>query len=214
MIESTERVHVGMEDASYEQRFRDACTKPGRFDMWNLVDRAQKGDMVLLYLQEPVSSFVGVFYVDSDRVPAPEGATRFKKKPWYHVRDAELLPNGPVSRRALKAKFPDWGFPRHPGVACFPNRKTSQEQLDELLDFLSLNLAPLCADEGVAEGLRNEIKVMAQKRNRPLRNRVLRAAKGVCEACETDYSKLLGRHRNSSVTLDVGTSLSNPVNKQ
>jgi hypothetical protein len=188
----TDRVHVGLEDASFEQRFDKACFKPGRFDTWNLPSAAQKDDLVLIYVQAPVSSLIGFCFVDSDKQPTPEGADpRFKNKTWFHVRDAQEFPNGPATLKSLKTRFlPEWRYLFHPGVACFPNRTTSQDQLDELLEFLSISVL-LCGEDEAAEGLRNEMRVMAQKRNRPLRNKVLRAAKGVCEACETDYSQLL-----------------------
>jgi len=48
------------------------------------------------------------------------------------------------------------------------------------------------AEVSAFEGMKREAKWFARTRNRPLRNHVLAQAKGVCCACKTDYSKLLG----------------------
>src|SRR4051812_47569226 len=108
MSEANDRVHVGHEDADYWGRFVAATERLGRFDEWNLTSRAQNGDLVLVYLKEPISAFVGTCFVDSDQIPCPDMESRLKDKPWFHVRDARTLPNGSVSIRTLKQRFPAW----------------------------------------------------------------------------------------------------------
>lgn len=44
----------------------------------------------------------------------------------------------------------------------------------------------------VFEGMMREVTTMAASRNRELRNVALAASRGVCEACRTDFSLLLG----------------------
>lgn len=58
----------------------------------------------------------------------------------------------------------------------------------------SISSAPVSAKEAAraVEGIAREITITARTRSNALRRAALKNAKGVCEACGTDYSKLLG----------------------
>jgi hypothetical protein len=190
MFETTGSVHVGQEDATYLSQFLTATESPGRFDTWNLTKAVRLGELVLVYLMAPVSAFVGTCLVDSEQVPHQGSDPRFRGKPWFHVRDAANLPNGNVSIRELKQRFPDWRYLLHPVVTSFPNEKTSDQQLSEFLEFLGL-AEPICAEEYAIEGIKREVTILVSERNRKMRDGAFNASKGVCEACERDFYKLL-----------------------
>lgn len=190
MLDTIESVHIGQEDADYLSRFLAATESLRRFDTWNLTKAVRPGDMVIVYLMAPVSAFVGTCLVDSEQVPHPGTDARFKSKPWFHVRDAKNLPNGHVGIRELKQRFPHWRYLLHPVVTSFPNENTSNQQLSEFLEFLGL-VKSVCAEEYAIEGIKHEVTILVSERNKKLRDGAFAAAKGVCEACERDFSKVL-----------------------
>lgn len=190
MHNTDSHVHIGHENADYLSRFLKYTEKPGRFDIWNLTKAARPGEKVIIYLLGPVSAFVGTCIVDSEQVPHPGTDPRFKNMPWFHVRDARTLPNGNVDIRRLKQRFPEWRYLLHPVVTSFPNENTPHEQLAKFLDFLGLN-EPSFADEVAIEGIKREVTILISERSRKMRDGAFNAAKGVCEACERDFSKIL-----------------------
>jgi hypothetical protein len=61
-------------------------------------------------------------------------------------------------------------------------------------DSLAFSQVRLAFDEDftILEGIAREVTVMARSRSRKLRGLALRRSGGICEACVTDYSALLG----------------------
>ena len=191
MIARTDRIHIGLDDAAYEQDFIKATKHGGRFDTWNLVSHAQRGDTVVIYLKEGISAFVGTCVVDSERIPRPADKPSHQQDAWFHVRNARVLPNGYVHRsKALNHFAGKWSYFKRPTVTCIPRRGVSRETVDEFLEFLGLTSTP-CVAVGVIEAIKREVTYYLRSRNKTISEAALRASNGVCEACERDFSKVM-----------------------
>jgi hypothetical protein len=191
MFENAERIHVIHDTGYYADRFIEICGKRGESDKWNFSEEARPGDPAIIYLEAPVSSYVGTCYVGKP-TSKPKDIGPRKYDTWFYVRDVQPLPNGDVHWSKVKEKFyPAWKITGRPMEVCFPKPHTTNEQLRAFLELLGLNAPDSSEPMSAVEAIGYEAKVMRHSRNKPLRDKVLKAANGVCEACTKDYSKVL-----------------------
>ena len=97
------------------------------FDWWNINKTARPGDMVLFYKLDPDQAFVATGVVASS---VYRDKNKWNGDPIADIKDARML-TSPVARSEVARAFPDWGFPRRPGVQAVP-----QEIVAALLKLL------------------------------------------------------------------------------
>jgi hypothetical protein len=190
-MQTYERVHIVLGDP---EQFKDhdlAKEFPKDFDWWNISQSAQKDYLVIIYMMDPMQRFFASAVVDSDIWSCRDETRKWYGKPCVDLRDLERLPNQ-ATREEARGRFPKWGLLKRPTRSCLPNETTSQHQLDEFLMFLFAGKSTGHAHEEVIEGIKREVVILLAPRNKKLCDQVFDAAKGVCEACETDFSKVLG----------------------
>ena len=80
------------------------------------------------------------------------------------------------------------------GVAVEPCQHCLRDGLISSLRsrLVSIPLPVRPADTAAAEGLTREVRAFARGRNARLRDAALKHARGICAACSTDFSQLLG----------------------
>lgn len=80
---------------------------------WTISKHARRGDKVLLYVCAPVSAIVAVATVAT----TPERDDNLQSEWWGHyladMDDLRML-DQPITRHALRERFPDWGYWKQP----------------------------------------------------------------------------------------------------
>ena len=110
-----------------------------------------------------------------------------------NVGDVASLPAA-VRLRDAAASVPAWGYLRQP----HRNITAPSEHETAFLKALESTPAPK-SDPAVEalENLRREARVLSRSRNRQLRDKVIEASGGTCEACSTDFTTLEPRRWRS-----------------
>jgi hypothetical protein len=188
------RVHVCIGNpAEHFGELESGAAGGVKLDWWTVNKSATKGDRVVFYLTAPTSAFVATGVVNKK----PRLVTERDSTEWFGHYAAEiiavqLLPRT-VSRVEAMKQFPEWGFLRQPRRSS-PVPPQWAERFLAYVEPSGPSETPGERPAGVSdiEGTKTEVVALRSQRSRRLRNAAFQSAKGVCEVCGCDWSKVLG----------------------
>lgn len=175
-------LHVLSGEAEYLEKLK-AASVAGRALSWIVPKKAVPGDDTVMYFPH-----LDAFVAHGEVLHTPK-ATMFGRAQRYaaDVGNFVVFPS-PVPLIPVAAKYPDWGWPR----AATKSLNTPPPEVQAGLLYALEQMAIRASDvEPILEGLARESRTMRKTRNRGLRNEAMRRARGVCEGCGTDYSKVV-----------------------
>lgn len=148
------------------------------WEHWVVPDDTKRGDVAVLYAGGRRNVYVGTDKITSSWLQAKSGE---HKGEWYVYTEGHRLLSDPVPAGEVEQAL---GLRRPKGPAIL-----SEPSGTSLLQYLRSHRRPV---KHAIEGILTESRRTIRSRSRALRDEKLRNAGGICEACQTDYSRWHG----------------------